>query len=140
SDVMLQLYRTLGLFEGPNPVAAQVCHDCRAALNAALADPSNLALLATLLSEVKQRNSELLDRHLAGRDRLLELNSCRVDVAQALVADLQALEAASNPDEFLRQVFGSYGLDADTGAHDTRTVRPSDDMLLDAFPLIPDEG
>lgn len=140
SAVMLQLYRTIGLFDAPNPVAAQVCHDLHAAIDAAVAQPTDDAALQQLLSDAKKRNAELLALHLAGRDRLLELNSCRVDVAQALVEKLRELETASNPDAFLQQVFSSYGLDADTGPHDTRMVQPSDDMLVESFPLIPDEG
>jgi ATP-dependent helicase HepA len=138
--VLLQLYRTLGLFTAPNPVAAQVCHDVHDSIETCLHLPADAEALQVLIKQAEARNAELLERHLSGRDRLLELNSCRADVAQALVTQLRELETAQNPDAFLRQVFANYGLDADTAPHDTRIVRPSDDMLLDAFPLIPDEG
>ncbi|MDR0781401.1 MAG: DEAD/DEAH box helicase family protein, partial [Pseudomonadales bacterium] len=107
SAVLLQLYQTLGLFSAPNPVAAQVCHELRGSIDAALAEPAQADLLQALLAQAASRNAALLERHLKGRDRLLELNSCRTAVAAALVAQLHELETAQNPAAFLRQVFAN---------------------------------
>ncbi|MDR2213323.1 MAG: RNA polymerase-associated protein RapA, partial [Pseudomonadales bacterium] len=140
SAVLVALYRELGLFTAPNPVAAQLCHELHEPIDGALMQAQDERNLHTLLQQVRTRNAQLLERHRAGRDRLLELNSCRMDSAQALLQQLHELERARNPGAFLDQVFACYGLDGEHAPEATHVVRPSDDMLLESFPLIPDTG
>ncbi len=79
-------------------------------------------------------------RHAQGRDRLLELNSCRPAQALALVSALRQQEAAGSPADLLQDVFAAYGLDFDINGNGTWNVRPGDDMLLSHFPQVPDDG
>ncbi|HWK55019.1 MAG TPA: RNA polymerase-associated protein RapA [Hyphomicrobiales bacterium] len=139
-SVLLRLYQSLGIFQTPNPVAAQLCHELRQDIAACLAQPDDEQACAALRAHAEQRNAQLLEQHLAGRDRLLELNSCRPRQAQQLLERIAVQEAEQSPEPFLQQVFASYGLEAESGLNATHTVRPADDMLLESFPLIPDEG
>jgi len=140
-SVLLELYdRVFGIFCAPNPVAAHVCAELEPLLVQALADPDNTAINTILLRDADIRNQAQLQRHTQGRDRLLELNSCRPLPAQALVCALQQQEAASTPDQLLQAVFSAYGLDFDINGNGTWNVRPGDDMLLSHFPQVPDDG
>jgi ATP-dependent helicase HepA len=140
-QVLLALYdEVFGVFQGPNPAAAQVCEALQERLDAVLAAPTDSAALAALLQEARQRNAAALELHAAGRDRLLELNSCRPQQARALVERLQQEEASASPAALLQEVFSAYGLDYEINSNGTWNVRPGDDMLLSHFPQVPDDG
>lgn len=139
--VLLALYDgVFGIFREPNPVASHVCDAVAGTLAAALAAPWAADLQQQLLQEATVLNRSELERHARGRDRLLELNSCRPLPAQALVQRLQQREAADSPAAWLQQVFSAYGLEFDINSDDTWNVRPGEDMLLSHFPQVPDAG
>jgi ATP-dependent helicase HepA len=140
-ELLLQFFAdSLQIFARPNPVAAQVCHLVQAELEQALQEPANTRLHGTFLARCKQVNELLLEEHASGRDRLLELNSCRQAIAQSLLRQVTELEHRDSPAAFLRQVFASYGLESEENANGTWNVRPGDDMLIESFPQIPDDG
>src|SRR5690606_34615455 len=111
--VLLRLYdEVLGIFSGPNAVAARVCARVAAQLEAALARPADATLVDALLSAARAVCDE--ERQLAsrGRDRLLELNSCRPDEARTLLARAEA-EGGTDPaalHRFLELLFDAHGL------------------------------
>lgn len=139
--LLLELFDTVfRIFDEPNPVAAHVCAALAPQLTAALQAPQDAELRQRLLADAATRTAAELQRHAAGRDRLLELNSCRPQQAAALVQELRALEAAGSPTALLQDVFAAYGLDFDINSNGTWNVRPGDDMLLSHFPQVPDDG
>jgi len=140
-QVLLALYdQALGIFTQPNPVAAQVTLQLTGEIDACLHDPGNHVALDVLVTRARKINHSLLERHSLGRDRLLELNSCRPEAAAALIAAITEQETHDTPAGFLQAVFASYGLDAEVNSNLTTTVKPNDDMLVESFPLIPDDG
>jgi ATP-dependent helicase HepA len=140
-SVLLELYdKVFDIFREPNPVAAHVCAALAPLLASTLAAPGDVLLRQQLLQQAASHNSAELQRHAQGRDRLLELNSCRPAQARVLVETLQALETADSPAALLQDVFSAYGLDYDINSNGTWNVRPGDDMLLSDFPQIPDDG
>lgn len=139
--LLFELYDSVfHIFREPNPVAAHVCAAIAQQLDRALDAPMDAGLRAQLLQAAAQHNQAELERHAQGRDRLLELNSCRPAQALALVQALQTLEAGDSPATLLQDVFSGYGLDFDINSNGTWNVRPGDDMLLEHFPQIPDDG
>ncbi|MDY6983070.1 MAG: helicase-related protein, partial [Pseudomonadota bacterium] len=139
--VLLKLYdEVLNVFVEPNPVAAAVCTRVADLLDAALAQPDDANALAQLAEAAAQANTELLAQHAAGRDKLLELNSCRPAAAQKLQRSILKLEASRSPRQFLEEVFSAYGLDFEINSNRTWNVTPGDDMLVTSFPQIPDDG
>ena len=139
--VLLQLYADiLGVFTEPNPVAAAVCAELAPLLDAALAHPEDAGALADLASAAAGINSARLAQHAAGRDKLLELNSCRPAAAQKLQRSVLKLEASRSPRVLLEDVFACYGLDFEINSNLTWNVTPGDDMLVASFPQIPDDG
>ncbi len=140
-QLLLQLFAdSMEIFARPNPVAAQVCQILETQLEQAMQQPDNFELHERLLAHSKQLNTDLLKEHALGRDRLLELNSCRPAIAQALLQQVHELEHQDSPAAFLRQVFASYGLDSEENTNGTWSVMPGDDMLVASFPQIPDDG
>jgi len=140
-EVLYRLHiETLGIAAQPNPVAARVCAELAEPLAAALQTPQDLGLLQTLLQKASALNTILLEQHAAGRDKLLELNSCRPVAALALQQQIQTLENEASPRQFLRSVFANYGLDNEENSNGTWSVTPGADMLVSSFPAIPDDG
>jgi ATP-dependent helicase HepA len=140
-ELLVKFYTdSLRIFEKPNPVAAQVCQLLQSELTQAMQEPTNTELHARFLAHSKQLNEQLLEENALGRDRLLELNSCRPALAQNLLDKVTELEHHDSPAAFLSQVFASYGLDTEENANGTWNVKPGDDMLIESFPQIPDDG
>lgn len=139
--VLLKLYdEVLNVFVEPNPVAAAVCDKVTDLLDAALTQPNDANALTHLVEAATQTNTALLAQHAAGRDKLLELNSCRPAAAQKLQRSILKLEASRSPRQFLEEVFSAYGLDFEINSNRTWNVTPGDDMLVTSFPQIPDDG
>jgi ATP-dependent helicase HepA len=141
SEILLDFHnRVLDIFSQPNPVAAQVELETRALMDAVFAAPGDEALVSQLHEAGMAANRRLLDLHAAGRDRLLELNSCRPAQAQAILEAIRSLEQQAHPGGFLQMAFENFGLDCEENANGTWNVRLTDDMLLESFPLVPDDG
>lgn len=139
--VLLQLYDdAFDIFRAPNPVAAHVCEALQQELAQALTAPDDPLHCAALVTQAQQRSRQELAQHAAGRDRLLELNSCRPHDAAALQQRLLETEQQDSPATLLQAVFAAFGLDFDINGNGTWNVRPGDDMLLSHFPQVPDDG
>lgn len=137
--VLLRLHADiLGIFSAPNPVAAEVAAILAPGLDHAMQQPT--AVDTAFWQQAAQLNTDLLARHAAGRDRLLELNSCRPVPAAHLLGQIRELELGDTPGSLLQSVFANYGLDFDINSNATWNVRPGDEMLLASFPQVPDEG
>jgi ATP-dependent helicase HepA len=76
-----------------------------------------------------------------GRDRLLEINSNRSELAGELIAGIRNTDADPRLEDYLEEVFDHFGLESqETTVDRGRLVVPAERMLLDAFPGIPEEG
>ncbi|RLQ21606.1 RNA polymerase-associated protein RapA [Seongchinamella sediminis] len=75
-----------------------------------------------------------------GRDRLLERNSCKREVADALVAEIHALESSETLEHYLEALCEAFGVDQEFHSEHTLVLRPSEHMLTGHFPGISDEG
>ncbi|KZX60599.1 RNA polymerase-binding ATPase [Halioglobus sp. HI00S01] len=75
-----------------------------------------------------------------GRDRLIERNSCRRDVAGALIEEINALEAGDTLENYLEALCEAFGVDQEFHSEHTLVLRPSEHMLTGHFPYVNDEG
>ncbi|AQA19476.1 RNA polymerase-binding ATPase [Halioglobus japonicus] len=75
-----------------------------------------------------------------GRDRLIERNSCRRDVADALIEEINALEAGDTLENYLEALCEAFGVDQEFHSEHTLVLRPSEHMLTGHFPYVNDEG
>jgi ATP-dependent helicase HepA len=79
----------------------------------------------------------LLER---GRDRLLELHSCRPEPARALCEQIAAVDAEDAVYRFMESVFDCYGVHVEDHSLDCWIARPSDHMYIHQFPALPEAG
>lgn len=131
----------LDAFEHTCPVGVTVLN----ALQAEYLSPlSVLARDAGLSDAIIARTRELRLEQLAllerGRDRLLELHSCRSEPAQALCEQIAAVDADAAVYRFMETVFDCYGVHFEDHSLDCWIARPSDHMYVTQFPALPEAG
>ncbi len=107
-----------------------------------------------LIPELKQRSSAFDDllvdtaqftnrtrRELReGRDKLLERNSCKPAVAEALIEEIKALESSDELEHYLEALCEVFGVDQEFHSEQTLILRPSEHMLTGHFPYVSEEG
>ena len=128
----------LNAFEQMNPAA----HTVHARLSDRLCtllthpDPAGEDTLIQETSELSRITQAMLNK---GRDRLLELNSCREDEARFLVARLLEQDADPTLWPWLERVFDAYGISIEEHSALCHVLRPGEHMRMQ-FPELPDEG
>lgn len=93
-----------------------------------------------LLSETQSFAAELVAQLQQGRDRLLELNSCKPAQAEALVDALIENDLSNALPDYMEQVFDSFGIDHEKHSEKSLVLHPSDHMRLEEFPGLPEDG
>lgn len=96
--------------------------------------------LDALVAETAAVNEQMLTQLREGRDRLLELNSCRENIAEEVI---QSVESSSQPSElnhYMGRVFDHFGVDQEHHSSQVMIARPSEHMLVDFFPGLTEEG
>jgi ATP-dependent helicase HepA len=82
-----------------------------------------------------------IETHLHnGRDQLLELNSCRKELADELIAQLNTYEHEGVLWPYMEDVFECYGVDTEFHSPDCFIIRPSDHMRVSHFPGLSEDG
>ena len=88
-----------------------------------------------LLEEVGVQR-EALERELqAGRDRLLEYNSCRPMVAQEIVTALEDYDDNTTLPMFMKRFMASTNIDFDEQSNGTVIIKPTDQMQVQGLTL-----
>ena len=95
--------------------------------------------LDRLVAETQASRKDLATRLEQGRDRLLELNSFRSEVAARLVQEIGRLDEDRALDDFMISVFDHYSIQVEELT--PRTYRlGSAGVFADSFPGLPTEG
>ncbi|MCH8497908.1 MAG: RNA polymerase-associated protein RapA [Marinobacter sp.] len=76
----------------------------------------------------------------AGRDALIELNSCRPREAAALIENIEAEEDAAAVRDYIVEACDIYGVELDEHSAAADILRPTDEMLTGHFPGLPSDG
>ncbi len=95
--------------------------------------------LESLIADTAAFQQELKARLANGRDRLLEMNSFRPEIAQKLVAQIRAEDLDISLENYMTEVFTNFGVEMEDLAPRTYLLHPST-QNKEAFPNIPDEG
>lgn len=107
-----------------------------------------------LLSELDQRTSDfdiLLQDSAAftaetrqelrdGRDKLLERNSCKPEIADKLINQIVAMEANNTLEPYLESLCETFGVEQEFHSEQTLILRPSENMLIGHFPELKEDG
>lgn len=93
-----------------------------------------------LIGETNDFASNLVAQLQQGRDRLLELNSCKPAQADALVDALATNDDHGALPNYMEQVFDSFGIDYEKHSEKSLVLHPSDHMRIAEFPGLPESG
>lgn len=115
---------------------ADILHD---ELSAVL-ESKNPADIDSLIVKTKTLSVELEAEMHNGRDQLLELNSCRKELADQLIDQLNAYEKEGVLWPYMEDVFECYGVDTEFHSPDCFIVRPSDHLRVSHFPGLTEDG
>ncbi|WP_333873843.1 RNA polymerase-associated protein RapA [Methylobacter sp.] len=93
-----------------------------------------------LITKTRTLSAELETQMHNGRDQLLELNSCRKELADALIDQLNAYEKEGVLWPYMEDVFECYGVDTEFHSPDCFIIRPSDHLRVSHFPGLTEDG
>ncbi len=141
--VMFRWYHEgLDAFEKTCPVGHAVAARVEPMLIAALHQGEETGEeLENLIATTRALRDELEEALQKGRDRLLEYNSCRPEVAEALTERARAQDAtlATELLPYLERLFDCYGVDSEPHSDKAWIIRPSD-KLQSSFPGLFEDG
>ncbi len=130
----------LGAFEHTCPAGQNAFDQLRPALLEALQQASEgLEDLAALVSTTRNLHTRLQRALQEGRDRLLEYNSCRPQVAQALTGRAAALDQQSRLAAYMDAVFDCFDIDCEDHSASRYIIRPGSNMP-GSFPALAEDG
>jgi ATP-dependent helicase HepA len=139
-EVLFQWYdEGLDAFHLNNSAATRVAEILHETLLAVLDKPSPLAI-SDLIADTQELNAEIETQFHNGRDLLLELNSCRKEVAIALIDQVNILEKQGTLWPYLEDVFECFGVETEFHSPDCFIIRPGDHMRVSGFPGLQEDG
>ena len=140
-EVMLRWYSEgLGAFQRVCPVGLSIYQQVAEQLHHCLRCPGDTTALASLVEETHQLTETALAAMQKGRDRLLEMNSCNTEVANAVIDAMLEAEQSGELEDYLSKVFDEFGIEQSHHSADSIVVTPSDHMLGQNLPGLPEDG
>jgi len=95
--------------------------------------------IRSLVEETAQHTNSVKQSMHEGRDRLVELNSCRKDVAEEIINAINDDEEPSLLMDFMEGMFNTYGVDHEEHSENSWIIRASDHMRTGYFPGVSEE-
>jgi ATP-dependent helicase HepA len=95
--------------------------------------------LTTLIAETHSFHTRIARELKHGQDRLLQMNSCRPDIAAKTVRQIEAFDRDQALDGFMLGMFDHFGVKVEDMADRTYLAIPAE-LTTDAFPELPEEG
>jgi len=140
-EVMLRWYSEgLGAFQRVCPVGLSIYQQVAEQLHHCLRSPGDDAALVSLVDETYQLTEAALEAMQKGRDRLLEMNSCNTEVANEVIDAMLEAEQSGELEDYLSKVFDEFGIEQSHHSADSIVVTPSDHMLGQSLPGLPEDG
>jgi len=96
--------------------------------------------ISSLIDETSQHTSSVKQAMHDGRDRLIELNSCRKDIAENIIDTINSEENPKLLMDYMEGMFNTYGVVHEEHSENTWILRPSDHMRNGYFPGIGEES
>jgi ATP-dependent helicase HepA len=97
-------------------------------------------MIDDLIAKTQRLSAELEQQMHKGRDQLLELNSCRKELADELIGQLNAYEKEGVLWPYMEDVFECYGVDTEFHSPDCFIIRPTDHLRVSHFPGLTEDG
>lgn len=112
----------------------------KADLKEALIDHSAQDDFDALIAKTNALMQQSINEMHAGRDLMLELNSCKKDEAQAIIDEISLSSSHLELSHYMEKVFECYGIDPQYHSEDSIVIKPSSHMQGDVFPNLNEEG
>ena len=93
-----------------------------------------------IIAKTQALSTEIQTQLHNGRDQLLELNSCRKELADELIDQLNTYEHEGVLWPYMEDVFECYGVDTEFHSADCYIIRPSDHLRISHFPGLSEDG
>ena len=140
-EVLLKWYdQGMNTFEQVFPAGGTIYQAVKVELHQCLIKPTDKAAIASLIKQTQTLTAETIVSLQQGRDRLLELNSCNLPVANEVIADLEEASQASELALFMDRIFDQYGVEQQLHSADSIILEPGNHMLNHQFPELPEDG
>ena len=122
------------------PSGEKVLEKFYASLLHCLTHPAEHRSLDKLIEETRAYTSELLTTLEQGRDRLLERSSFNEKRANDIVAAIGNAAHGLELADYMEALFDEFGVEQQPHSTHTVTLLPSEQMICESFPALPDEG
>ncbi len=130
-------HESLNAFQHTCPAGHQVWLKTRRELQQYIDDP---CLPMDAFIDQTRELRESLDHALQqGRDRLLEINSCRPGVADELIEEAMLRETKFDLFAFMERIYDCYGVESEIRDQQRWVITPGDNMLTQ-MPGLPEDG
>ena len=100
----------------------------------------NQTEIDAFITKTQALSAEIQTQLHNGRDQLLELNSCRKELAGELIDQLNTYEHEDALWPYMEDVFECYGVDTEFHSAECFIIRPSDHMRVSHFPGLSEDG
>lgn len=98
------------------------------------------ATLDALIVDTKAYALQINQALEAGRNKLLELNSCNLPRAQELIEGIEAEENCLELENYMAKVFHEYAIDHEYHSEFAEVLRPTEHMKSSYFPGLKEDG
>ncbi|MGR8942217.1 MAG: RNA polymerase-associated protein RapA, partial [Gammaproteobacteria bacterium] len=129
----------LNVFRHNNSAAQHVADELADELNSLLS-VRDFQTLDAFIAKTRERSAAIEIELHQGRDQLLELNSCRKEIADQYIDALQRFEKDSHLWQYMEDIFECYGVDTEFHSADCFIVRPGDHLRISHFPNLSEDG
>ena len=96
--------------------------------------------LPALIDTTKKLHQELNKELQKGRDRLLEYNSCRPNIANQISNKIQQQDVNPALQDYLDKVFDCYDIDSEVHSRTSYVLHPGQHTDVSGFPSLHEEG
>ncbi|MDH5472595.1 MAG: RNA polymerase-associated protein RapA [Gammaproteobacteria bacterium] len=127
----------LSAFEHTCPAGHSVFAQVKDQLIAAL--KNNQTDISQLVETTHKLHNELNQAMHRGRDILLEYNSCRTDIANALKENALIQDKSSSLYDYMENIFDCFNISFELLGNQRYLIEPSDHMIS-SFPGLPEDG
>ncbi len=128
----------LNIFSESCAAAYSIYEKFATSLNAALDNPTDD--IALLIDNTRSHARNVKQALHDGRDRLVELNSCRKDVAVDIINTICEAENPQDLMAYMENMFDVYGVDHEEHSANTWILHTGDHMRTHYFPELGDES
>jgi len=129
----------LNAFRSNNSAAQPVADKLHTELAEVLHN-NNQVDIDAFIAKTQALSTEIEAQLHNGRDQLLELNSCRKELADELIDQLNVYEHEGLLWPYMEDVFECYGVDTEFHSPDCFIIRPSDHMRVSHFSGLSEDG